>query len=148
VATRTPHILILDGLLRRAGLDVECLNSVHSTKERDDVFAWVTAGPARVLVASTVKEGVSLPELKAGVIADVVCSSDLARQIIGRFIRKKPDGDNHARIAWFVDRLYPSARRGCQELFRELEKLKGYNFYWPCHLPGNPGKLYCAATCD
>lgn len=145
VATRTPHILILDGLLKRAGLEVEILTSDHSSKERDEVFAWLTAGPSRVLVSGIVKEGVSIPELKAGVVADVVVSVDLARQIIGRFIRKKPDGDNHAHVAWFIDRTYPSARRGCLKLFDELQTLKGYNFRYPCVGPDQTGNLYRAA---
>lgn len=148
VATRTLHVHILVTLLTDAGLDVEHLTSEHDTKERDRVFKWLMDEPGRVLVSPLVKEGVSLPELRAGIVADVVASVDLARQIIGRFIRKKPTGDNHASITWFVDRQYSSARRNCLKLFDSLERVRGYRYYHPCLGPTCVGPMYDAASLE
>ena len=148
VATRTLHVHILKTLIDETGLECETLTSADDTKERDRVFTWLMAKPGRVLISPLVKEGVNLPELRAGVVADVVASPDLARQIIGRFIRKKPTGDNHARIAWFIDRSYPSARHNCLKLFEELERVRGYGYYYPCAEPTQIGPLYGEASFD
>jgi hypothetical protein len=69
------------------------------------------------------------------VIADYVADFDVATQIIGRFVRPKKDGDNRAEIVWFVDNQYPTYRRGCNSLFRQLERVRGYTFYHPCSTP-------------
>lgn len=146
VATRRLHVLILEQLMTTAGMDVKTLTGDDTTKERDTVFKWLMQKPGRVLVSPLVKEGVSLPELRGGVIADVVASPDLARQLIGRFIRKKPTGDNEAHVAWFIDRQYASARRNCLKLFEELERIRGYRFSWPCSEPGQPAAIYEQAS--
>lgn len=146
VATRSLHVLILEQMITSAGLEVETLTGDDTTKERDRVFKWLMQKPGRVLVSPLVKEGVSLPELRGGVIADVVASPDLARQLIGRFIRKKPTGDNEAHIAWFIDRQYASARKNCLKLFEELEKIKGYTYRWPCAGPVVPAPVFEQAS--
>lgn len=148
VATRTMHVLILEELLTRAGLNVRTLTGVDTTKQRDETFAWLIAVPGRVLISPLVKEGVSIPELKAGVIADVVVSPDLMRQIIGRFIRKKPDGGNESHITIFIDRQYQSARRASLKMFKELEQVRGFSFQWPCSLPGVEAPWYEHASFD
>lgn len=146
VATRTTHVLILEARLRQAiapGL-VRSLFSDHTTKERDKTFSWLRATPGAVLITPLVKEGVSLPELRAGVIADPVAGWEYARQLIGRFIRRK-DHDNRAHIVWFIDRQYrPYARNGL-ELFRHLEAERAYTFFYPCRLPGEKTAMRYAA---
>ncbi len=146
VATRSLHVLILEQMIATAGMEVETLTGDDTTKERDRVFAWLMKKPGRVLISPLVKEGVSLPELRGGVIADVVASTDLARQLIGRFIRKKPTGDNIAEIAWFIDREYASARKNCLKLFEELDRIRGYRFSWPCSTPDQPAMVYEQAS--
>lgn len=146
VATRSLHVLILEQMIATAGVEVETLTGDDTTKERDRVFAWLMQKPGRVLVSPLVKEGVSLPELRGGVIADPVASPDLARQLVGRFIRKKPTGDNEASIAWFIDRQITSTRKNCLKLFEELDRIRGYRFSWPCSHPGQPAPIYEQAS--
>jgi superfamily II DNA or RNA helicase len=148
VATRTLHVHLLRTMVEDRGLEVEMLTSEHSSKERDRVFAWLVAEPGRVLISPLVKEGVSIPELRGGVVADFVSSPDLARQIIGRFIRKKPRGDNHASLVWFIDRTCPSMRHGSLKLFDELQRLRGYRFSHPCGGPDQIGQWYEEASAD
>lgn len=148
VATRTLHVLILEELLTRAGLTVRTLVGEDSSKKRDETFAWLTAEPGRVLVSPLVKEGVSIPELKGGVVADMVASPDLMRQIIGRFIRKKPDGNNEAHLTLFVDRSYKSARRASLRMIDELERIRGFTFFWPSGSPGQPAQCYEHVSTD
>ncbi len=145
VATRSLHILILEELLRRTGVEVRTLVGEDSIERRDDTFSWLVKtyqGKGRVLISPLVKEGVSIPELRAGVVADVVASPDLMRQIIGRFIRKKPTGDNEAHLTLFCDRQYASARRASLKMIQELEKIRGFTFFWPCCYPGQPAQKY------
>lgn len=135
VATRTLHVYILQAELeKRIGTEfVRILFSEHSAEERDIAFQWLKDTPGSVLISPLVKEGVSIPELTAGVVADYVGSVDVARQIIGRFIRKKRHREeNSAKIVWFTDRQVPSYRRGSMEVLRELETLRGYKFVHPC----------------
>jgi superfamily II DNA or RNA helicase len=140
VATRTLHVLILQHQLEEK-IDqklVRILFSEHTTKERDETFDWFRSTPGAVLISPLLKEGVSINELNAGIIADYVGTLDVARQLIGRFIRKKPTGEaNSAEIVWFMDRQVPSFRRGCMNLFRELQQLRGYEFYHPVIEPGS-----------
>lgn len=138
IATRTLHVLLLQAGLEKV-VDpklVKILFSENDTVERDETFAWLKETPGSILVSPLVKEGVSLPELTAGVVADYVGSVDLARQIIGRFIRKKRHREeNAAKIVWFVDRQIPSYRRGSLDLLRSLESIRGYSFVHPVQGP-------------
>lgn len=136
VATRTLHVMILAAELKRALGDdkVRMLFSDHNSDERDETFNWFKSTPGSVLVTPLVKEGVSINELRAGIIADPVSSWEYAKQLIGRFIRKKST-DNHAHITWFLDRQVLSYRRGCYSVFDELQKVRGFNFYHPCRGP-------------
>jgi superfamily II DNA or RNA helicase len=148
VATRTLHVLILEALLQKEGLDVQTLVGEDTPKERDEAFEWLTSTPGAVLVSPLVKEGVSLPELKAGVIADYVAGPDVMRQIIGRFIRKKPEGENEAHVVIFVDRQNSSMRRGSLALIKDLEKVRGFTFHWPCLGPEQTGVCYQATDVE
>jgi superfamily II DNA or RNA helicase len=148
VATRTPHVYILQTLLEREGLRPRVLTGMDSTAERDDTFKWLVKTPGAILISPIVKEGVSLPELRAGIVADPVASPDLARQIIGRFIRKKVVGVNEAEIVMFIDSQYKSARSNSQKLIHELESIRGYSFYYPCQGPDNVGPLYAAVELE
>ncbi len=142
IATRTPHVYILQTLLQEAGMEPRVLTGMSSSSERDETFDWLVSTPGSILISPIVKEGVNLPELRAGVIADSIASPDLARQVIGRFIRKKPEGSNYAEVVMFVDRQYKSARHNSIALVRELENVRAYSFYYPCAGPDSIGKLY------
>ena len=138
VATRTLHVLILQSVISKlVGADrVRILFSEHSTKERNATFDWVREGGGRVLVSPLAKEGCSINELRAGIIADVVASSEYANQLIGRFLRKK-NQDNTASVAWFVDRQHRTYRRGCMKLFKRLSEIRGYRFCHPVVEPND-----------
>lgn len=149
VATRTLHVLILEQMLAEAGLnEVRALVGDDSPKKRDETFEWLVSTPGAVLVSPLVKEGVSLPELKAGVVADYVAGPDVARQIIGRFIRRKPEGENEASIVFFVDRQTSAMRRGSLALVNQLNKVRGFTFFWPCGGPEVVGARYEAVDMD
>ena len=139
VCTRTLHILLLERLIKdRLNPDlVRILFSVHASKERDETFDWLRKTPGAVLITPLVKEGVSINEIKAGVVADHVVSYEVARQIIGRYIRKKKEGTNTAEIVWFIDRQHPRLRHNSLKLFDELKRIRGYTFYHPCCNPGD-----------
>ena len=103
---------------------------------RDACFEWFKRTPGAVLITPLVKEGVSINEIKAGVIADYVADFEVANQLVGLFIRQKKKGtDNSAEIVWFRDRQHPSLRRGCNSVFRALEQIEGYTFYDPAPEP-------------
>jgi superfamily II DNA or RNA helicase len=134
VATRTLHVLLLESGLSKV-VDpslVRALYGEHTSEERDEAFEWIKETPGAILISPLAKEGVSIPELTAGIVADYVGSIDLARQIVGRFIRKKRHREsNTAKIVWFIDRQIPSYRRGSLQLMRELEQIKGYEVVYP-----------------
>jgi superfamily II DNA or RNA helicase len=137
VCTRTLHIYILEALVKQA-VDpdkVRILFSKDSSGVRDETFEWFKATPGAQLITPLVKEGVSINEIRAGIIADYVADFDSATQILGRFVRPKKTGDNRAEIVWFVDNQHPTYRRGCNSLFRQLERVRGYTFYHPCTTP-------------
>ena len=98
------------------------------------------------MVSPLVKEGVSIPDLKAGVVADYIASGDVAKQMLGRFIRHKPTGDNEAHVAMFVDRQTAAMRHGSLGLIKELEKTRGFTFFWPCSGPTVVGPRFEAAS--
>lgn len=136
VCTRTLHILILSQLLsKRLDKDkVKVLFSKHTTAERDATFDWLRSTPGAVLITPLVKEGVSINEIRAGIVADHVVGWEVANQIIGRFLRKKND-DNQASIVWFIDRMHPKMEHNSIQLFKALEKIRGYTYYHPCASP-------------
>ena len=129
VCTRTLHVLILQQIISKVLGDdkVEILFSDHSSKERDRVFEWFKTTPGSVLVTPLVKVGVSINQIKAGVIADYIADGEYANQIVGRFIRKKKDTDQ-AYITWFIDKQCPAMRRNALKLMQGLQKIKGYQF--------------------
>lgn len=137
VATRTTHVFILEALLKAAiGEDkVQVLIGEAGSGERDDVFEWFKATPGAVLVTPLVKEGVSINEIRAMVVADHVADHEVARQIIGRAMRPKKTGDNRAHVVWFWDKQHPVLRRGCAAVFNQLEQVEGFQFYHPCQGP-------------
>ncbi len=137
VCTRTLHIYILEALLKQT-LDprmVRILFSTHSAAERDETFEWLRVTPGAVLITSLVKEGVSINEIRAVVVADYMADWESVNQVIGRAIREKKDGLNRAEITMFIDRQHPTYRRTGIRLFKQLEKIKGYKFYHPCSGP-------------
>lgn len=133
VCTPTLHILILKALISaELGKDkVKILYSEHDSRERDEVFAWLQSTPGAVLISSLVKEGVSLPEIRGGVIADYVAGWEVARQMIGRFVRKKPSGDNYACMTAFVERQHPKLVTKSIQMLDKLSKTRGFTFYHP-----------------
>jgi superfamily II DNA or RNA helicase len=136
VATRTTHVCILEALLKGAigEESVRVLIGEASPEERDATFEWFRNTPGSVLVTPLVKEGVSINEIRAMVVADYVSDYDVARQIIGRGMRPKKT-DNQAHIVWFWDRQHTVLNRGCNEIFNQLERVEGFEFYHPCAGP-------------
>lgn len=132
VCTRTMHIYMLEGLLKAAiGKDrVRILLGEHTPKQRDECFDWFRHTPGGVLISPLVQEGVSINEIRAGVIADYVGDWERANQIIGRFIRKKKT-DNEAHITWIFDNQHDVLRRGCKRVFDKLFNIRGYTFVHP-----------------
>lgn len=140
VCTRTMHIMILNSML----LDVLPENKVRmlfgydSSAERDATFQWLKETPGAVLVTPLIKEGVSINEIRAGVVADLVADWEVANQIIGRFVRKKAGKvENVAHLVWFVDRQHPSYEKNCLNLLEKLQSVKGYAYHWPLHHPAD-----------
>lgn len=132
VCTRTLHIYMLEGLIKAAlGPDkVRILLGEHSSKQRDQSFDWFRHTPGGVLISPLVQEGVSINEIRGGVIADYVGDWERANQIIGRFIRKKKVS-NEAQVTWFYDNQHESLRRGCKRVFNKLFDIRGYTFSHP-----------------
>jgi superfamily II DNA or RNA helicase len=146
VCTRTLHNLVLENALLKSKVPssrVRVLLGLHDSRERDDAFAWLVKPgvKARILISPLVKEGVNLPELTSGVIADYVADVEVANQILGRFMRRKT-GLNQAHVTWFLDRQVPSFRQGCQRVFHGLRQLEGYQFVHPVQGPPPPNKNY------
>lgn len=141
VCTRTLHVYILEALLQKAVKPelVDILVGKDTPKARDDCFDWFRNTPGSVLITPLVKEGVSINEIRAGVIADYVADWEVANQMVGRFIRQK-QGNNEAHITWFRDRQHPVLRRGCNTVFQNLFQIQGYHFYDPA--PSDPAKLH------
>ncbi len=129
VATRTVHVYILEALLQAAlGEDaVRILIGNDSTRQRDETFNWFKTAKNPVLVTPLVKEGVSINEIRAMIVADYVSDFEVARQIIGRAMRPKKT-DNRAHIIWFYDNQHPVLRRGCSNLLFHLESSDGFTF--------------------
>jgi superfamily II DNA or RNA helicase len=147
VATRTTHVYILEALLKEA-LGNEIVNILvgeNSPRERDRMFEWFKATPGAILISPLVKEGVSLNELQALIVADYVSDNEVARQIIGRAMRPKKKGDNRAHVVWFCDRQHPVLQRGCVRVFNQLEKVEGFQFYHPC---AGPETVFPDAFCS
>jgi superfamily II DNA or RNA helicase len=136
-ATRTTHVYILEALLSKAvgQSKVRILIGDDSPNERDDAFEWFKATPGAVLITPLVKEGVSINEIRAMVVADHVADYEVARQIIGRAMRPKKTGDNRAHVVWFWDKQHTVLRRGCAKIFNYLQRVEGFEFYHPCAGP-------------
>lgn len=136
-ATRTTHVYILEALLSKAvgQSNVRILVGDDSPNERDEAFEWFKATPGAVLITPLVKEGVSINEIRAMVVADHVADFEVARQIIGRAMRPKKTGDNRAHVVWFWDKQHSVLRKGCSRVFNYLERVEGFEFYHPCAGP-------------
>jgi superfamily II DNA or RNA helicase len=137
VATRTTHVTILHSVLSALiGPDrVHFLIGDDSAGEKDrHLLDWFKNTPGAVLVSSIVKEGVSINEIEAGVIADHIVDHEVARQVIGRFVRKK-EGDNQVYLTWFYDVQHPHYASNCRRLFSKLHEIEGYTYYYPVTTP-------------
>jgi superfamily II DNA or RNA helicase len=138
VCTRTIHVLMLESLMKkRLGEDrVQILFSEHTTKQRDKTFDWLRNTPGAVIITPLVKEGVSIPEIRAMIVVDPVRDAEYANQLIGRAIRKKIEGvDNEAHITFFLDRQHKNYLKNGLELFKRLETIRGYSFFYPVRSP-------------
>jgi superfamily II DNA or RNA helicase len=132
VATRTLHIYILESLIKKAIGDdkVQILIGDHTTKQRNTAFDWFRHTPGGVLISPLVQEGVSINEIRGGVIADHITDWERANQIIGRFIRKK-EHDNEAHITFIFDNQHKTLRSGSKEVLFKLMDIRGYTFAHP-----------------
>ena len=138
VATRTTHVYILEALLKKV-LDPELVRILigyedSSPKQRDEMFDWFRNTPGAVLVTPLVKEGVSINQIKAVVVADHVADHEVARQIVGRALRPK-EIDNRAHVVWFWDRQSSTLSRGCRKVLEHLQAAEGFHYYHPCTVP-------------
>lgn len=142
VATRTLHILILQASISKLVNPelVKILFSTHDSKERDETFEWLKKTPGAVLITPLVKEGVSINEIRGGIVADHVVSHELMSQIIGRFIRQKKTGKNECEIVMFIDRQHPRLRKNGLALLEKLEKIRGYEYVFPVLGPDTKDK--------
>lgn len=133
VCTRSIHIEILETLLIESGMaedNIQCLYG--SGQDRDGIIDWFKEAPGGpVLISSLIKEGVSINEIRAGVVADYVADYEAANQMIGRFVRPKKTGDNTAEITFFIDSQHPTMRRNSNAMFRKLNEIDGYEFIRP-----------------
>lgn len=140
VATRTIHVLVLEAIITSTqGIDPEKVMTLigeDSPSRRNKIFAWFKRTPGAILISPLVKEGVSINEIEAGVVADYVGGWEVANQIIGRFLRKK-EGDNTVDIAWFIDRQQRRFEKGCLSVFKNLQSITGYIYYWPVVTPAD-----------
>jgi superfamily II DNA or RNA helicase len=137
VATRTTHVYILESLIKKV-IDpdlVEILTGYEndSPEKRDRMFKWFKSTPGAVLITPLIKEGVSINEIQAMVVADPIADYEVARQIIGRAMR--PKVDNRAHVVWFWDRQHPSLQTACGKVLDYLEHVEGFQFYHPCAGP-------------
>jgi len=142
VATRTLHILILQACISKV-VDpslVKILFSTHDSTERDETFEWLKKTPGAVLITPLVKEGVSINEIRGGIVADHVVSHELMSQIIGRFIRQKKTGKNECEIVMFIDRQHPRLKKNGLALLEKLEKIRGYEYVFPVLGPDTKSK--------
>ena len=142
VATRTLHILILQASISKLVKPelVRILFSTHDSKERDETFEWLKKTPGAVLITPLVKEGVSINEIRGGIVADHVVSHELMSQIIGRFIRQKKTGKNECEIVMFIDRQHPRLKKNGLALLEKLEKIRGYEYVFPVLGPDTKDK--------
>lgn len=132
-ATRTLHLWFLESLLCDA-IDenlVDVLSGEYTVKRRDRAFEWFKKTPGSVLVTNLVKEGVSINQIRALIVADYVGSREVANQIVGRAIRPKFEGDNVGHVVWFNDHQHPKYGAGVRRVFRNFRKRKGYTVHTP-----------------
>ena len=137
ICTRTTHIYILEKMLEDfiRPENIGILFSKHTHKQREEVFEWFKSNPKAVLVTPLVKVGVSINEIRAGIVADRVADWEYFNQLLGRMIREKKSGANEAHIASFIDRQHPKYRLSCANVYKNLQEIRGYTFYHPCTTP-------------
>ena len=138
VATRTTHVYILEALLKKV-IPKEMVRILtgyekDSPEQRDAMFEWFKQTPGAVLISPLIKEGISINELRAMVVADHISDPEVMRQIFGRAMRPK-GADNRAHVAVFWDRQNTVLSRGCHKLLNELEQTDGFSYYHPVHDP-------------
>lgn len=137
VATRTTHVLILEALLK-AELDpdsVRALWSEHTSKQRDDCLEWLRQTPGSVLVSPLVKEGVSINQIQAVVVADRIVDFEVVSQIIGRAMRKK-EALNECHSTLFIERQVRAYEIKSMEMLGNLEQQRDcYHFHHPVTTP-------------
>ncbi len=128
VCTRTLHIYILEAALKAVIRNHDLIRICYgwaTSKQRDEAFDWFRNTPGGILITPLVKEGVSINEIRAGVIADYVGDIETANQIVGRFMRKK-ETNNFAEITWFADDQHSALRKGSRRIIRDFKNQYGY----------------------
>lgn len=133
ICTRNIHIEILETMLLESGMAEENIRCLYgATDDRDEVIDWFKTAPGGpVLISSLIKEGVSINEIRAGVVADYVADYEVANQMIGRFVRPKPTPPNEVEVTFFIDSQHPTMRRNSNAMFRKLHDIDGYEFVQP-----------------
>lgn len=141
VCTRTLHIYLLEAAIKSlVNPDLVKICFGWATPlQRDEVLTWFRNTPGSILISPLIKEGVSIHEIRAGVVADYVGNVETANQIIGRFMRRKTEGANIAEIVWFREAQHPTLRRGSTRLIHQLGANYGYPIQDPAPaLPPRP----------
>lgn len=137
VATRTTHVLVLEAILKKelGEETVRALYSEHTSKERDNAFTWLKATPGAVLVSPLVKEGVSINEIQAIIVADRIVDFEIVSQIIGRAMRKK-EALNECHSVLFIERQHAAYEKKSLEMLANLKSQRDcYHFHCPVTTP-------------
>lgn len=131
VATRTLHVMILQAVVSKYWDEdsVRVLYSAHTPAERDEAFSWFKSTPGSILISPLVKIGVSINQIRGGVIADFVSDHSYFNQLVGRFMRRKPDGTpNEAELTMFADNQHHSYATTSANLIDKMKQIEGYKW--------------------
>jgi superfamily II DNA or RNA helicase len=146
VATRTTHVYILESMMKQK-IDPSLVKILigyedDTPKQRDEMFAWFKSTPGAVLITPLVKEGISINEIRAMVIADSLSDYEVARQIIGRAMRPKKE-KNEAHVVWFSDNQHPVLASGTKKVLSYLKDTEGFVYHEGETSPANvQGELF------
>jgi len=110
--------------------------SGYDGKNRDAMFEWWKGNPGSCLISSIIKEGVSINEIRACVVADYIADWEYLNQIIGRTIRRKEE-DNSSHVTFFMETQHRNMLKSSRNVYSRLRSIQGYNFYHPVIHPGD-----------
>lgn len=137
VATRSIHVNILyERMMKAVSPELVRTLTGGDGQNRDEVISWWKNNPGSCLISSIIKEGVSVNEIRACIVADYIVDWEYLNQIIGRTIRKK-DSDNTSYVTVFVERQHRDMLKSSKAMFNRLKCIRGYIFYHPLVSPND-----------